>query len=73
MDNTEHTGAGMMGADAFTAPGAEVDWSCEHQAKWSKRVDVAFGGGSGVTRIKVRRGLEYQVGLPRKKPRQADS
>jgi hypothetical protein len=36
-------------ADAFASPGAEVDWSCEDQADWSKRVDVAVGGGSGVS------------------------
>ena len=24
-------------------------WSCEDQADWSKRVDVAVGGGSGVS------------------------
>jgi hypothetical protein len=38
-----------FGADAFASPGAEVDWSCEDQADWSKRVDVAVGGGSGVS------------------------
>src|SRR6516225_3642391 len=41
--------AGVQGADAFASPGAEVDWSCEDQADWSKRVDVAVGGGSGVS------------------------
>ena len=40
---------GVQGADAFASPGAEVDWSCEDQADWSKRVDVAVGGGSGVS------------------------
>jgi hypothetical protein len=35
--------------DAFASPGAEIDWSCEDQADWSKRVDVAVGGGSGVS------------------------
>ena len=40
---------GVQGADAFASPGAEVDWSCEDQADWSKRVDVALGGGSGVS------------------------
>jgi hypothetical protein len=25
------------------------DWSCEDQADWSKRVDVAVGGGSGMS------------------------
>jgi hypothetical protein len=39
--------AGGFGADAFASPGAEVDWSCEDQADWSKRLDVAVGGGSG--------------------------
>ena len=40
---------GVQGADAFASPGAEIDWSCEDQADWSKRVDVAVGGGSGVS------------------------
>jgi hypothetical protein len=40
---------GVQGADAFASPGAEIDWSCEDQTDWSKRVDVAVGGGSGVS------------------------
>ena len=40
---------GVQGADAFASPGVEIDWSCEDQADWSKRVDVAVGGGSGVS------------------------
>jgi len=40
---------GVQGADAFASPGTEVDWSCEDQADWSKRVDVAVGGGSGMS------------------------
>jgi hypothetical protein len=34
----------VQGADAFASPGAKED-----QPKWSKRVDVALGGGSGVS------------------------
>src|SRR5262249_11533798 len=37
---------GVQGADAFASPGAEIDWSCEDQADWSKGVDMAVGGGS---------------------------
>src|SRR5215471_19643061 len=36
-------------ADAFASPSAEVDWGCEGQADWSKRVGVALSARSGVS------------------------
>ena len=49
---------GVQGADAFASPGTEVDWSCEDQADWSKRLDVAPDGGSGVTTRCTKKPLE---------------
>ena len=49
---------GVQGAAAFASPGAEVDRSCEEQADWSKRVDVALGGGSGVSHKVYEKTLE---------------
>src|SRR5262249_28065514 len=36
-------------ADSFASPSAEVDWGCEGQADWSKRVGVALSARSGVS------------------------
>jgi len=36
-------------AHALASPSAKVDWRCEGQADWSKRMGVALGAGSGVS------------------------